>query len=99
MSDSVRENSQRKDKSASNATEDKNTTRIMDTVERKTLIPRDQQNHANQGKVWNNKKTKEESNIEAGPTIEMSLTMKGEMEIDEPMDTTETEEDKKIWKN
>ena len=35
---------------------------------------------ANQGKVLNNKKTIEESNIEAGATIEKSLRIMGVME-------------------
>ena len=48
----------------------------MDIVERKTLIPRDQLFLANHGKVLNNKKPIEESNIEAGATIEMSLREK-----------------------
>ena len=54
-----------------------NATRIMEIVERKTLIPRDQLYLANQGKMLNDKKTMEESNIETGATIEMSLITLG----------------------
>ena len=42
-----------------------NATRIMEIVERKTLIPKDQLYCVNQGKVLKDKKTIEESNIEA----------------------------------
>ena len=45
-----------------------------------------------QGKALNGKKTIEESNIEAGATIEMSLRTMGGM-TNELMDTSETEED------
>ena len=44
----------------------------METVERKTSIPRDHRYFVNQGKVLNDKKTIEESNFEAVATIEMS---------------------------
>ena len=44
-----------------------------------------------QGKVLKDNKTKEEINIEAGATMVISLRLKGERE--EPMDTSETEED------
>ena len=69
----------------------------MEMVERKTLILRDQLYLVNQGKVLKDKKTKEESNIEAGATIEMSLRIMGGMK-EELMDTAETEEDIKKGK-
>ena len=65
--------------------------RILETVERRTLIPRDLMYLVSQGKVLKDNKTKEENNIEAGASMEMSLRLKGERE--EPMDTSETEED------
>ena len=70
-----------------------NATRIMEIVQRKTLIPRDQLYLVNQGKVFNDKKTKEESNIEGGATIEMFLRIMGVMKKEELMETSETEED------
>ena len=45
------------------------------------------------GKVLNDKKTKEESIIEAGATIETSLRIMGGMEKEELMETSETEEE------
>ena len=48
-------------------------------VESKTLVPRDQLYLVNQGKVLKDKKTGEESNIEAGATIEMFLRIMGGM--------------------
>ena len=56
-----------------------NATRKMEIGERKTLIPKDQLYLVNQGKVLKDKKTIEESNIEAGATIEMSLRIIGWM--------------------
>ena len=70
-----------------------NAKRIMEILERKTSIPRDQLYLVNQGKVLIEKKTIEESNIEAGATIEMSLRIKGGMEKEELMETSETEEE------
>ena len=70
-----------------------NATRKMETVERKTLIPRDQLYLVNQGKVLKDKNTIEESNIEAGATIEMSLRTVGGMKKEELMDSSETAED------
>ena len=65
----------------------KNAPRRWEIVERKTLIPRDLMHLASQGKVLKDNKTKE-----PGDTKEMSLRLKkGEKE--EPMDTSETEED------
>ena len=49
----------------------------------------------NQGKVLNDKKTIEESNTEAGATIEMSLRIMGGMEKEELMETSETDEEKR----
>ena len=51
-----------------------------------------------EGKVLNYKKTMEENNIEAGTTIEMSLRIVGEMEKEEQMEKTATEEDLKKGK-
>ena len=65
----------------------------MEIVARKTSIPRDQLYLVNQGKVLNDKKTIEESNIEAGATIEMSLRTMGGMEKEELMETSEAGED------
>ena len=48
-----------------------------------------------QGKVLNDKKTIEGSNIEAGTTIEMSLRKTSGMEKEGLTETTETEEDLK----
>ena len=72
-----------------------NATRIMEMVERKTLIPRDQLYLVNQGKVLKDKKTTEESNIEAGATTEMFLRIMGGMNTEEVMVKPETEEDNK----
>ena len=47
-----------------------------------------------QGKVMNEKKTKEENNIGTETTIEMSLRLLGGMEKSELMDTLESEEDR-----
>ena len=67
-----------------------NAKRIMEIVERKTSIPRDQIYLVNQGKVLKDKKTIEESIIEAGATIEMSLRIiMGGMEKEELMETSE----------
>ena len=50
---------------------------IMDEVERKTMIPKDFHHFANQWKALSDKKTMEESNIEAETTIEMSMRLQG----------------------
>ena len=50
---------------------------ISDVVERRSLIPRDMTYLAHQGKVMNEKKTKEENNIGAEATLEMSLRQLG----------------------
>ena len=44
--------------------------------------------------MLNDKKTIEESNIESGATIEMSLRIMGGMEKEELMETSETEEER-----
>ena len=69
--------------------------RILDDVERKTTIQQHVFYLANQGKALSDKKTIEESNIEAGTTIEMSMRLQGGMKKDETMAPVETEED---WK-
>ena len=48
-----------------------------------------------QGKVLHERKQQKNTTFEAGTTIEMSLRMAGEMEREEQMETTETEEDLK----
>ena len=65
-----------------------------DEVERRSLIPRGMTYLVHHGKVMNEKKTIEENNIEAEATLEMSLRLLGEMEMNEQMDTHETEEDR-----
>ena len=73
-----------------------NTTRIMEIVERKTSIPRGQLFVATQGKVLKDKKTIEESSIEAGATIEMSLRTMGGVEKEELMETSETDKHSRL---
>ena len=68
---------------------------MLDILERKTSIPRGMMYLVSQGKVLNDKKTIEESNIEASTTIEMSLRKTGGMEKEELTETAETEEDLK----
>ena len=46
------------------------------------------------GKMISEKKSMKENNIEAKETIEMSLRLLGGMEVNEQMDTHETEEDR-----
>ena len=46
------------------------------------------------GKMISEKKTMKENNIEAKATIEMSLRLLGGIEVNEQMDTHETEEDR-----
>ena len=66
---------------------------ILDEVERRSLIPRDMIRLVHKGKMISEKKTMKENNIEAKATIEMSLRLLGGMEVNEQMDTHETEED------
>ena len=51
--------------------------KILETVERKTSIPQGMLYLVHLGKVLNDKKTREENNIEAEATIEMSLRLLG----------------------
>ena len=67
---------------------------ILEEVERRTLIPRDMIRLVHKGKMISEKKSMKENNIEAKETIEMSLRLLGGMEVNEQMDTHETEEDR-----
>ena len=69
--------------------------RIMDEVERKTMIPKDLQDLANQGKALSDEITIEESNIESGTTIEMPMRLQGGVKKMKRWLPVETEED---WK-
>ena len=70
-----------------------------DTVSRKiemrTAIPRRITCLTHQGKMLNDKKTIEESNIEAETTIEMSQRLLGGMEKNDMKDSFELEEERK----
>ena len=63
-------------------------------VERRTTIPRDMTRLTHKGKAINGKKSMKDNNIKANETIEMSLRLLGGMEVNEQMDTHETEEDR-----
>ena len=67
---------------------------ISEEVERRSLIPRGMIRLVHKGKTLSEKKTMKENNIEAEATIEMSLILLGGMEVNEPMDTHETDEDR-----
>ena len=67
---------------------------LLEEVERRTLIPRDMTRLVHKGKMIGEKKSMKENNIEAKATIEMSLRLLGGMEVNEQMDTHETEEDR-----
>ena len=67
---------------------------ISEEVERRSLIPRDMTYLVHKGKVMREKKTKEENDIEAEATLEMSLRLLGGMEKNEQMDTHETDENR-----
>ena len=67
---------------------------ISDEVESRSLIPRDMTRLVHQGTMISEKKTMKENNIKAKETIEMSLRLLGGMEVNEQMDTHETEEDR-----
>ena len=67
---------------------------ISDEVERRPLIPRGMTYLVHKGKVMFEKKTIEGNNIEAEATLEMSLRLLRGMEMNEQMDTHETEEDR-----
>ena len=69
---------------------------ISDEVERRSSIPRGMTYLVlvHQGKVMNEKKTKEENSIGAEPTIEMSLRLLGGMDESDMKATSETEEER-----
>ena len=67
---------------------------IIDEVEIRSSIPRDIVRLVHEGKMLSEKETMKEHNIEAEATIEMSLRLLGGMEVNEQMDTQETEEDR-----
>ena len=67
---------------------------ILEEVERRTLVPRDMIRLVHKGKIISGKKSMKENNIEAKETIEMSLRLLGGMEVNEKMDTHETEEER-----
>ena len=67
---------------------------ILEEVERRSLIPRDMIRLVHKGKMISEKKTMKDNNIEAKGTIEMSLRLLGGMEVNDQMDTLETEEDR-----
>ena len=64
---------------------------ILEEVERRTLVPRDMIRLVHK---ISGKKTMKENNIEAEETIEMSLRLLGGMDVNEKMDTHETEEER-----
>ena len=72
---------------------------ILDEVERRSLIPRDMIRLVHKGEMISEKKSMKENNIEAKETIEMSLGLLGGMEVNEQMDTHETEEDREKKRN
>ena len=67
---------------------------ILEEVERRTLIPQNMIRLAHECKMISEKKSMKENNIEAKETIEMSLRLLGGMEVNDHMDTLETEEDR-----
>ena len=67
---------------------------ILVEVERRTLVPRDMIRLVHKGKMISEKTSMKENNIEAKETIEMSLRLLGGMEVNEQMNTHETEEDR-----
>ena len=67
---------------------------ILEEVERRSMIPRDMIRLVHKGKMISEKKSMKENNIEAKETIEMSLRLLGGMEVNDQMDTHETEEDR-----
>ena len=67
---------------------------MLEEVERRTAIPRDMTRLTHKGKAINGKKSMKDNNIDANETIEMSLRLLGGMEVNEQMDTHETEEDR-----
>ena len=67
---------------------------MLEEVERRTAIPRDMTRLTHKGKAINGKKSMKDNNIDANETIEMSMRLLGGMEVNEQMDTHETEEDR-----
>ena len=67
---------------------------ILEEVERRTAIPRDMTRLTHKGKDINEKKSMKDNNIDTNETIEMSMRLLGGMEVNEQMDTHETEEDR-----
>ena len=67
---------------------------MLEEVERRTTIPRDMTRLTHKGKAINGKKSMKDNNIKANETIEMSMRLLGGMEVNEQMDTHETEEDR-----
>ena len=67
---------------------------MLEEVERRTAIPSDMTRLTHKGKAINGKKSMKDNNIDANETIEMSLRLLGGMEVNEQMDSHETEEDK-----
>ena len=67
---------------------------ILDEVERRTAIPRYMTRLTHKGKDINEKKSMKDNNIDTNETIEMSMRLLGGMEVNEQMDTHETEEDR-----
>ena len=66
----------------------------LEEVERRTLVPRDMIRLVHKGKMISEKKSMKENNIKAKETIEKSLRLLGGMELNDQMDTLETEEDR-----
>ena len=64
---------------------------ILDEVERRSSIPRDMIRLVHEGKMPSEKKSMKKHNIKAEATIEMSLRLLGGMEMNEQMNTHETE--------
>ena len=78
-----------------------NAASISDEVETRSAIPRGMTYLVHHGKVLNGKKTIEENNIDAEPTIEMSLRLLGGMDENAMKDSSETEEEREkreSWK-
>ena len=67
---------------------------ILEEVERRTAIPRDMTRLTHKGKDINEKKSMKDNNIDTNETIEMSMRLLGGMEVNEQMDTHETDEDR-----
>ena len=94
LRDSLREDDQRKDKISTRHHRNMTAAVILDEIQRRSLIPRDMIRLVQKGKMISGEKTMKENNIEAKATIEMSLRLLGGMEVNEQMDTHETEEDR-----